>query len=473
MIDEEIRKIKRPTNTVLLPTKKENVYMVVERIGCKYDHGRRLPQNGRVIGHIIDKTYIPKENKVKKISERSVSLLRYGNVAFADKVGKSLLGSLNKVYDSNDALNIYNIALMRASFGDIKDYQIDEKYHKSFASIFYPKRAVSKNSISKLLENLGLDYAGIHSFMEKRIEELVIEKTTILIDGMLKNNKSNINSFAGFSYKGRIKGTTDISIICAFDAEKKEPLCIKVYKGNLPDFVNCADFFDEFKLPNGLVISDKGFPLEKMKKRSSCSKIAFLNPIKRSSKVIDDLKLNEGMEYVVGDEKHILGKKTKYGDLYYYSFLDINRESKEEYDYVNGKKNKLEAQKFAKKKERFGTVTFVSNLDMTLKQIYDYYALRWQIELVFKMYKGILSMNKTREHDNGSVIGSEFINFLSVIITCRMRNKLDELGFFKDDTFTNIIERLSNIIKISTDEKEWRLCTLNSKEKELLEKLEI
>lgn len=352
MIAEEIRNIARPKNTILLPTKKENVYMVVERVGCKYDHGRRLPQNGKVIGHIIDKVYVPKEEKIQKLTNRSVSLLRYGNVAFADKMGNNLLLSLNQIYDPNDALNIYNLALMRASFGDIKDYQIDEKYHKCFASVLYPRRAVSKNSISTLLENIGLDYAGIHSFMLNRIKDLVSEKTKILIDGMLKSNTSNINSFVGFSYKGRIKGTTDISIICAFDADRKEPLCIKVYKGNLPDFVNCADFFDEFNLPNGLVISDKGFPLDKLKERSSCSKIAFLNPIKRSSKIIDSLDLTRDMEYVAGDEKHILGKKSKYGEMFYYSFLNINRESKEEYDYINGKKNKFDPKKFAKKKTK-------------------------------------------------------------------------------------------------------------------------
>ncbi len=473
MIDEEIRKIARPKNTVLIPTKKDNVYMVVERIGCKYDHGRRLPQNGKVIGHIIDGAYVAKKDKVAKLSERPVTLSRYGSVAFADKMGSGLIASLDKIYDPNDALNIYNLALLRASFGDIKDYQVEEKYHKSYASILYPGRAVSKNSISSLLESLGNDYAGIHSFMDERIKEMVRESTTILIDGMLKSNNSEVNSFSGFSYKGRIKGTKDISIICAFDAVKKEPICIKVYRGNLPDFKNSVDFFEEFSLPNGIVISDKGFDLRKAALAETPRNIAYLNPIRRSSKAIGTLKLNEGMEYVAGGEKHILGKKTCSEGQYYYSFLDIDRRAKEEHDYVGGKRESLDPAKYEKRKERFGTVTFVSNLDLSLKQVYDYYALRWQIELVFKMYKGILSMNTTRVHDNPSVIGTEFVNFLSVIMTCRMRNRLNGLGFFRNDSYPNIMDRLSNIIKTSTDEKEWKLCTLNLKEKELLEKLEL
>lgn len=473
MIEAKIRKIWRPTNTILKATKNPNVYMVIERIGCKYVNGKRIPQNGKVIGHIIDEKYVEKESSNKKLTNRTISLLRYGNVAFADKMGKNLIESLDKVYDSNDALNIYNLALMRTAFTDIKDYQIEEKYHKSFASVLYPNRDVSKNSISKLLELIGNDFEGIHKFMENRVNEMVGESTKILIDGMLKNDKSKVNSFAGFSYKGRIKGTTDISIICAIDAEKKEPICIKVYKGNLPDFVNSVDFFDEFKLPNGLAISDKGFDLTKWKDKCKDSKIAYLCPIKRSSKVISKLELGKNLEYVEGCEKHVLGKKKKEGEIFYYSFCDLDRKAKEEHDYVGGKKKKLDPKKYEKKKDSFGTVTFKSNLDLSLKQIYDYYALRWEIELVFKMYKGILSMNTTRVHDNPSVIGTEFINFLSVIITCRMKNKLNELGYFKNDSFNNILDRLSDIIKTSTDEKEWKLCTLNLKEKELLKKLEI
>lgn len=473
MIDENIKKIQRPKNTILKATKEPNVYMVIERIGCRYDHGRRLPVNGKVIGHIIDGVYVAKTNSKAKLAERAITVTRYGSVAFANKMGKDLIASLNQVYDPNDALNIYNLALMRASFGDVKDYQIEEKYEKSYASLLYPKRAVSKNSISKLIGLLGSDFAGIHGFMENRVKEMVSESTKILIDGMLKSDTTNVNSFAGFSYKGRIKGTTDISIICAIDAEKKEPICTKVYRGNLPDFVNSADFFEEFSLPNGLAITDKGLDPSKIKEMHPDSKIAYLCPIKRGSKVISRLGLASGLEYVPGGEKHILGKKSKQGDVFYYSFVDLDRKAKEEHDYVGGKKEKMDPMKYEKKKGTFGSVTFKSNIDLTLKEVYDYYALRWQIELIFRMYKGILSLNTTRVHDNPSVIGTEFINFLSVIMTCRMKNRLNELGCFKNDSFGNILDRLSNIMKTSTDGKEWKFSTLSAKEEDLLEKLGI
>ncbi len=187
-------------------------------------------------------------------------MLRYGNICLFDNVGHSLYQTLNKVYYAKDAKNIYTVALLRTAFPNIKDYQIKDTYEKSWASSLYPNAAVSKNSISSLLINLGKSYDLIHKFMEERINEMVSESTKILINGMLKNDNSKIDSFAGFSYKGRIKGTKDISIICALDVEKREPICIKLFKGNLHDFSNIYEFFDEFKLPNGLAIGDKAFP---------------------------------------------------------------------------------------------------------------------------------------------------------------------------------------------------------------------
>ncbi len=60
-IPKEILQVPRSVNTVVIAYGKDkNRYAVRKRIGCKYDHGRRLPVNGPIIGHIVDGKYIPK-----------------------------------------------------------------------------------------------------------------------------------------------------------------------------------------------------------------------------------------------------------------------------------------------------------------------------------------------------------------------------------------------------------------------------
>ena len=53
-IPKDILAIERPKNTIVIRTNKTEPprYAVRSRVGCIYDHGRRVPKNGPVIGHI-------------------------------------------------------------------------------------------------------------------------------------------------------------------------------------------------------------------------------------------------------------------------------------------------------------------------------------------------------------------------------------------------------------------------------------
>lgn len=71
---------------------------------------------------------------------------------------------------------------------------------------------------------------------------------------------------------------------------------------------------------------------------------------------------------------------------------------------------------------------------------------RWQKELVFRQYKSDLSLTETRVQDNFSVRGSEFINFISTVITCRIINKARTAGLLEHDTtIEDILEDLSKV----------------------------
>ena len=61
-IPEEIRRVARPKNTVVVlsGSKGANLYAVRERAGFKYGpRGNPQPINGRIIGHIVDGRYVP------------------------------------------------------------------------------------------------------------------------------------------------------------------------------------------------------------------------------------------------------------------------------------------------------------------------------------------------------------------------------------------------------------------------------
>ena len=62
---------------------------------------------------------------------------------------------------------------------------------------------------------------------------------------------------------------------------------------------------------------------------------------------------------------------------------------------------------------------------------------RWEIEVVAKYYKNTCDFDETRVHNDYSVIGSEFCNFLATIITFRLTLLLMNLIDVQINTLKN------------------------------------
>lgn len=421
-VPKELLEVHRPKNTICKMIGKKCA--VIERIGCKRVNGKNIPQNGHVIGHIINGQYVP---KVKQTLE--ITLKNYADFIYADKVGKDILNELKEVYGAF-AIKIYVIAILRVLNPKLSDYQIEDEYEESFISEAYPNLALSKSVISKFIEDLGKDYSKALLFMSNRVDK-IDEKDLIAIDGILSTNNSRINSLSEFSFKGKIKSSKDISQVVAFNVTNKEVICSIPYPGNTVDLVSFPDFIKKVGIKNGLIITDKA--------GEKIDNIGYIHPVKRNLKILDDLKLYDMDEKINNKENVIQCKKVEYKNKYYYSYRDISRAAKEKSDFIKSKKYSLE--KLKKKENKFGTVVYVSDKDITLDEAYNIYKERWEIELINKYYNSewILTV---REHNDYSVFGTEFINMISTIIGCKIKNQFEKLGLFEKYTYGQIMKVL-------------------------------
>ncbi len=71
------------------------------------------------------------------------------------------------------------------------------------------------------------------------------------------------------------------------------------------------------------------------------------------------------------------------------------------------------------------------------------YHARWQIELVFDFYKNTEQLDQTCVQNDYSVIGNEFINTITSIITNRMIQKAEKAGLLKENTYGEILDDLN------------------------------
>lgn len=91
-----------------------------------------------------------------------------------------------------------------------------------------------------------------------------------------------------------------------------------------------------------------------------------------------------------------------------------------------------------------GTIVFESNRDLALEVVYRCYEDRWQIKLVFQRYKNDECLSQTGVQGDLSVIGFEFVNFISTTLTCQMIRKAEQAGLLESESWSDRMDDLSS-----------------------------
>lgn len=477
-IPKEILAVPRPKNSVVIAYGKDKShYAVRQRVGCKNVDGRHVPINGPTIGHIIDLQFVPIDPVAPAdVSGSSVELKDWANVVLCDRLFSDIREELFDVYSVADAMKLYCIAILRVCNPGIKDNELKTAYEDSFLSEIYPGVALSKNTVSKVLNDLGKVCSRITKFMKNRTERIDIDHS-LLVDGTLKSDESTVNSLSDFSRKAHTKGRRDISVLYAFDLDAMEPICSQCFPGNMLDCTAYETFIKENGIKKGIIVADKGFPASAAENEFNDNPdLHYLNPIKRNSKLIKSHNLHNYTGILAGNCNIIYRKeKCKGKDKWLYSFRDTHVAMKEEQDWLaRAKKDGTYSfENLQKKQQSFGTVVLECDLDLLPETVYKAYTKRWEIELVVRFYKSACEFDETRVHDDYSVIGSEFCDFLSTLLTFRLINTFDKIKLLEKMTYKKIMSILLRAKKVKTEDSDWHLIKLTALYTQVLQELDL
>lgn len=472
-IPQEILDVERPSNTRV--KKNGNHYDVIKRT-CVYKNGRRVPKELGKIGEIIDGKYYEKpKEKIAPLSFSNIDIKEYGRTELCHKLGGSILDSLRKCFSESDAQQIYVMALLRSAYPHITDRDMKYRYETSYISNHFSNVHLSEAYICDFLELLGRNYNKLHEFMQNRLNERDADCMTI-VDGMLKDTTGTESSFVQWSRKSRTKGTKEISLLYAFDAAKGEPICHKVYPGNMLDMSSFEDFIGKFSLKDCTVLGDKGFlskdNVEDLKKKSN---VHFIFPMKRNDKRIKDLNLISYQGTFLDGDDIIEYSKIQNNEIYYYCFKNSTDAANERKGYLLSlqKNGNYEKGKIDNKDEKFGVICFESDQDMNPKEVYSMYDKRWEIETFFGFYKNIVGLNNVRVEGDLSIIGTEFINMISSIISLKLKKKFMEKKLDKNYSFSQILNYLDQMKKFKDLDETWKDTTTLKYISKLKETLEL
>ena len=456
-VPESIRKVKRPVNTCVEDTGRDTVHRY--RVRCRkgvlhVQGGNPRPINGEVVGYIFNGAFVEKKPDSPKPSQAECGadmpdMLSYGSVRLAYDLTRDIFEDLVDVFPLEDACRILVVAILRVIRPGIPDSRIRKEYERTFLLRYYPGLALGGKTIGALLERIGTDGERRLSFFNRRMAS-VSEGHHVLIDGMLKQDTSEVNSLSAYSRKSRVKGCRDISILYAYDVELGEPLCAQVFPGNCIDASAYADFLRDNKITKGILINDKGFPVKMIEKiLETYAELYFITPLKRNDRrIIGNDMLSFSSVIKVDGVEVLCNKKTiMEGKRFLYSFKNIENAYTDDLKYIRKsiKNNSYSTDDYEKRRKSFGVIVFESNCDLDPCVVYRSYRQRWLIELVFKSYKSGLYLDTTREQGDFSVIGSELVNFIATTCTCRILRKAGDAGVMDDRTYHELLDDLRMI----------------------------
>lgn len=311
--------------------------------------------------------------------------------------------------------------------------------------------------------------------MRERTKQVKINEH-ILVDGTLKSDHSRVNSLSDFSRKAKIKGSREISVVFGYNLEQMEPICSKCFCGNMLDVTAYEEFIYEYEITKGIIVADKGFPHSAAKQHFAKNPdLHYLNPLKRNSKIASEFKMLEFTGLLESYEGITFRKEHVAQNKYLCSFRDAHLAAQEEAQWLNrsGKKKNYSHQDLLKARESFGTIVLECDLDLEPSVVYKAYSARWEIELVMRYYKSALQFDETRVHDDYSVIGSEFIDFLSTVLTFRFIKAFDNAALLTQMTYNKVMKILRRAKMLNDPSHGWRLIKVNPSYEEVLKKLAI
>ena len=191
-------------------------------------------------------------------------MLSYGTSALVHSVTRDIEKDLLAVYDPSDVYAIMAIASLRVIKPQVTDSRLSQHYNRCFVCKDYPGAAISKNSVSKLFNKIGMDGARRSMFYQLRMKATSADHH-VAIDGTLKQDTSIVNDLSAYSYKARVRGCSEVSVLYAYDIELMEPICAEIFPGNSIDSKSYPAFIRDNDLRRGIIVADKGFPPSKIK----------------------------------------------------------------------------------------------------------------------------------------------------------------------------------------------------------------
>ena len=363
-------------------------------------------------------------------------ILDFGDAYFLNQfiIGSDIYRALKNVffdkYKEIIPLIIYRLCTQSAM------YNYEEWMSGSILHILYKDLTLSSQRISDFFSTIG-DESVQRLFFSEYLKLLGGCKKSVIIDATSLPNQIHVD----FNEWGRSDGKIEkqFRFLCVLDQENKTPLFYRLLPGNIVDVSTLQTTISELKamgVDNSFVLIDAGYFSENNMIDLFERKIDFLTRMPAGRKIYNSIIINHASDTEALNNSYLIGSRSYFAmsleiDLYghqayAYMILDPERKAKEikeiQQKYCNDPSER-DANKDRLEFLSCGMMILVSSKKIPVSEILQSYYLRQSIEQVFGYAKSELNLLPIRNHNDKTVRGYLFFQFLLLIFYLRIRER--------------------------------------------------
>jgi len=438
---KEIVKTEREKRNLPLEAKKLNDNYYLYHSTTHWDKKeKKVKKDSDYIGRITPKGIIEKK---KKNDTRSI--FEYGNSELLRLLSQDIIEPLKMCfYDRWKEIIALSIV---KTIQPLPIRLIQSRWEKLHISQEIDA-ALSPNTISEVLRDIGKDYASQKEFFDK----LMVDSKTLIFDLSSIFSYSENLQYAEKGHNADHLYLKQVNFMLFFSMDKQLPVLLKPLPGSVRDVKALRAVIDEVNAKDSTVVIDRGFASQVIPDLLTELDFNFILPLRRNFIEIDyDRRLDYTFSY---RKRGIKWGRKRSGTNFLYLFEDVKLRAEEETTFIHlmsEKKRTIEEYKEASKK--FGKIAILSNRDQDGETIYLMWKDRENVEVAFDALKNEMENDKTYLDDDDAVRGYFFISFISLYLYYKILNLLRKAKIVEKVSVNEVLLELSKVYEIYLGEK--------------------
>lgn len=466
--------VRQPGTELRLINGKYYLYAVSSRYDPVLKRAKKI--TGKLLGKVTEQEgfIMSSKDRLRQKAEQpliidNLTTKEYGTQQLVIKLAVKQLAALEQVF-GEDAKPLFLFAFFRLTEqSPIKN--VPFYFMHSFLSEIWHETMVSDKSISQLLRRVGSNREKIMEYQKLFVregEKVLLDMTHVITHSQqIEGAQSGYNNSMSFE--------PQVNLMYLFSAQQHEPVYYRLLPGNIRDVKAFTLTMQECGLKDVTLIADKGFYSKKNITALDATKLNYIIPLQRGSKLIpypaSSSKKSWGGFFIFNEK--IIWYKAKNKVILY-----LNQELKtiEEKDYlkrVEAKKENYTMENFYEKQSHFGTLALINNNKVkSAEDIYVEYKARTNVETMFDAMKNSIDADRTYMQNDAAMEGWMFVNHIALQCYYLIYQQLIAHKLIKKYSVTDFLKFTHRIKKVKINGN-WHLAEITKPVQSLLEKLNL